>query len=98
MGKKSTRDALTPDCFKDEFFYSVNDTICTTCPFYYCCGANKYGEELFKRVSGNRKSIETFMAQKRVSNKHAIEAIRKLFGVSANAAALSYGRRRRKVR
>jgi hypothetical protein len=90
---RDKRDALPPACFKDKDFFSEDGSVCRSCPFYFPCSANVYGAELSKVVT--RDGMENTMLQKRVPNKIAIEAVSKAFGVSMNAAALSYSRRRR---
>jgi hypothetical protein len=83
---------LAPACYKDEFFFTPDDNVCPICPFFYPCGTvvgHDWGNL-------NRKKIESEMLQSRVPSKDAIKTIVKLFGVSENAAALSYGRKKRK--
>ena len=95
--EKGTRDALAPACFKDTFFYSLSDSICVTCPFFYPCGANAYKEEFLDTIRIGRKQVEMEMVQKRVPFGVAVSTIMLLFGVSNNAASLSYSRRKRKL-
>ena len=98
--KKNTRDALKPSCFLDEFFYSPTDDICSSCPFFFPCGAGKYGADFRSKVNvrggATRARIETSMIEQRVPRKDAVTAIASIFEVTTNAASLSISRRSKK--
>lgn len=95
---KNKRDALKPDCFDDPHMFDERGAVCPSCPFYYPCGALKHGHDFVGMSGNNRAFIEGKMAQRKVPNREAIKCIATLFGVSDNAASLSYSRRKRKLK
>lgn len=95
---KKKRDALKPDCFNDPYMFEERGSVCTSCPFFYPCGSLKFGEDFVGMVGANRNTVESHMIQRRVPTKDAIKTIVTLFRVSNNAANLSYGRRKKKLK
>lgn len=95
---KKRRSALKPDCFDDPHMFELRGAICPICPFYHCCGALKFGPDFLEMIGTNRGVVENYMAQKLVPYREAVNTIATLFGVSDNAASLSYSRKKRTVR